>query len=145
SPASRLLQPASVRTHPTMKPPRSSLLAASFVALAMMVVGGSAATATDAAEPPPIVPRETISLFNGKDLSAFTTWEIVHHLEDPDRVFSVVDQIDGAPAIRISGQYFGGLITKERYANYRLVVEFRWGAVTWEPRKARARDNGILV
>lgn len=93
----------------------------------------------------PISPREVIRVFNGKDLSNFTTWETKHGKDDPDKVFTVVDQIDGAPAIRSSGKYFGGIITKDRYTNYRLIVEFRWGLVTWEPRKDRARDSGILL
>ena len=82
-------------------------------------------------------------MFNGKDLSGFYTWLENSAYDDPDRVFSVVDQIDGAPAIRISGQHLGGLLTKAAYANYRLVAEFRWGDVTWAPRKDRARDSGI--
>jgi hypothetical protein len=98
-----------------------------------------------AAEPAAISPGETVSLFNGKDLSSFTTWETVHGKEDPDRVFTVVEQIDGAPAIRASGQHWGGLITKERYANYHLVFEYRWGLVTWGQRKDRARDAGVLL
>ena len=57
----------------------------------------------------------------------------------------MVDQIDGAPAIRISGQHWGGLITKSAYRDYRLVVEFRWGLLTWGQRKDRARDSGILI
>jgi hypothetical protein len=101
------------------------------------------AHAADAATP--ITPRDVIVLFNGKDISNFTTWETKHGKQDPDRVFSVVDQIDGAPAIRISGQHWGGIVTKEQYANYRLVAEFRWGIATWKPREARARDSGILL
>jgi len=93
-----------------------------------------------------ITPHEKIVLFNGKDLSNFTTWETVHGKDkDPDRVFTVVEQIDGAPAIRSSGQHFGGIVTKDSYKNYRLVADFRWGLVTWEPRKDRARDSGILL
>ena len=92
-----------------------------------------------------ITPTETIELFNGKDLTNFYTWLVDHKFEDPDKVFSVVDQIDGAPAIRSSGQHFGGLITKQRYANYHLIAEFRWGLTTWEPRKNRTRDSGILL
>ena len=93
----------------------------------------------------PITPRERIAIFNGKDLSNFVTWEVKHGKEDPDKVFTVVDQVDGAPAIRCSGQYFGGIITKQNYTNYRLVVEFRWGLVTWAPRQNKARDSGILL
>jgi hypothetical protein len=92
-----------------------------------------------------IVPTAPIVLFNGKDLTNFYTYLVDHKHQDPDRVFTVVDQIDGAPAIRSSGQHYGGLITKESYANYRLITEFRWGDVTWAPRKDKTRDSGILL
>jgi hypothetical protein len=88
---------------------------------------------------------DVIHLFNGKDLSTFTTWLVDDHRQDPDRVFTVVDAIDGAPAIRVSGQKYGGIATRESFESYHLVVEFRWGSVTWAPRKALARDSGILV
>ncbi len=88
---------------------------------------------------------EVLHLFNGKDLSNFYTWLVDYHFEDPLRVFTVVDHIDGGPAIRISGEKFGGLITKEAYSDYHLIVEFRWGPVTWNPRARRARDSGILL
>lgn len=92
-----------------------------------------------------IIPKETIELFNGKDLTGFYTWLVDYNFEDPSNVFSIVDQIDGAPAIRISGEHFGGLITEKSYANYHLVVEFRWGSVTYEPRKNQSMDSGILL
>lgn len=92
-----------------------------------------------------IKPDKTIRLFDGKSLDNFETWQQNNHEKDPDKVFSVVDQIDGAPAIRISGQHWGGIITKEAYRDYRLVVEFRWGLLTWGQRKDRARDSGILL
>ncbi|HLV00991.1 MAG TPA: DUF1080 domain-containing protein [Acidobacteriota bacterium] len=94
-----------------------------------------------------ITPTEPIILFDAEhtDLSLLYTWLRDFHYEDPDHVFTVVDQIDGAPAIRVSGQHWGGLITKNNYKNYHLIVEFRWGLVTWEPRMNRTRDNGILL
>jgi hypothetical protein len=92
-----------------------------------------------------ITPTETISLFNGKDLNNFYTWLTDFKYEDPHRVFTVVDQVDGAPAIRSSGQYWGGIITKERYQNYHLIAEFRWGTATWGTRKNRTKDSGILL
>lgn len=92
----------------------------------------------------PIVPDRVIPLFNGKDLSAFYTWNRDHGRADPNRVFQVVHQIDGAPAIRISGENWGGIVTNERYANYHFVMEFRWGLVTWEPRRDKTRDSGVL-
>jgi len=88
---------------------------------------------------------KVIKLFNGKDLTNFYTWLVDFKERDPDKVFSVVDQIDGAPALRASGQHWGGLITKQEFSNYRLIVEFRWGLLTWGDRKDKSRDSGILV
>lgn len=92
-----------------------------------------------------LTPAETIRLFDGKTLDAFDTWLVGHHHADPDRVFTVVDQVDGAPAIRVSGQHWGGLLTKKAYRDYRMVVEYRWGPATWGTRRSRTRDNGILL
>jgi hypothetical protein len=90
-------------------------------------------------------PSETIRLFDGKSLAPFYTWLVDTHREDPLRVFTVVDQVDGAPAIRVSGERWGGLVTRESYRDYRLVVEFRWGLATWGNRKNATRDSGILI
>lgn len=92
-----------------------------------------------------IRPDRTIHLFDGKSLAPFYTWLVDDHREDPARVFTVVDQVDGAPAIRISGERWGGLVTRESYRDYRLVVEFRWGLATWGERRNASRDSGILV
>src|SRR3954466_9839089 len=92
-----------------------------------------------------IKPTEIIKLFDGKSLANFETWLVDPHSNDPERVFSVVDQIDGAPAIRVSGQVWGGLLTRQAYRDYRLIVEFRWGGATWGDRKSRARDSGVLL
>ena len=92
-----------------------------------------------------IAPSSVIKLFDGKSLANFDTWLVDHHETDPERVFSVVDQIDGAPAIRISGQVWGGLLTEHAYRDYRLIVEYRWGGVTWGERKTRTRDSGLLL
>ena len=96
-----------------------------FVLWCAALPGLAADPASTSGDTEVIVPREMIRLFSGRDLSSFYTWLVDSHREDPHRVFSVVDQVDGAPAIRISGQIFGGLTTKQRFANYRLVAEFR--------------------
>jgi hypothetical protein len=90
-------------------------------------------------------PEQTIRLFDGTSFAPFYTWLVDAHREDPLRVFTVVDHVDGAPAIRISGERWGGLVTRETYRDYRLVVEFRWGLATWGNRKNAARDSGILI
>ncbi|MGH9341940.1 MAG: 3-keto-disaccharide hydrolase [Acidobacteriota bacterium] len=114
-----------------------------FVFLAWLAMGSiHLASASDKNV---LTPNETLELFNGKDLSNFYTWLADYKFEDPHRVFTVVDQVDGAPAIRVSGEHWGGLITNNPYANYHLILEYRWGSVTWGNRKDRTRDNGILL
>ena len=105
----------------------------------------SLAVAPAHAQQSAIRPDTTIHLFDGKSLEAFDTWLVDDHLKDPLRVFTVVDQVDGAPAIRISGERWGGLVTKREYRDYRLVTEFRWGLATWGDRRNAARDGGILL
>jgi Domain of Unknown Function (DUF1080) len=114
---------------------------------AVLACPRSAAIAANAPADPSaaITPDKPIALFNGKDLSNFYTWLVDHKYSDPNRVFSVVDRVDGAPAIRVSGENWGGFVTKESYTNYHLVVEYRWGDLTWGERKDKALDSGILV
>ena len=118
--------------------------AGSALALALALATGLAA----AAEPAPVTPRAPIVLYSNttkNDLSSFYTWTSKHGRDsDPDRVFTIVDAIDGAPAIRISGQHYGGIVTRDSFTNYRVIAEFRWGNVTWGDRKNKARDSGIL-
>ncbi|BCS34413.1 hypothetical protein TBR22_A36400 [Luteitalea sp. TBR-22] len=106
----------------------------------------SAALALLMAVPAAAQAPDVIHLFDGKQFTEhFYSWLVDDHLADPDRVFTVVDNVDGAPAIRISGQKWGGITTRKEYETYHLVVEFRWGNLTWGNRKDRARDSGVLV
>ncbi|HRE81524.1 MAG TPA: DUF1080 domain-containing protein [Opitutaceae bacterium] len=131
----------------TRRPPRTSLhrLVLSLGVSVLVLQGTSSSRGASSYSTPAIVPTKPLSLFNGRDLDGFYTWIPRSGYADPDRVFTVVDQVDGAPAIRISGQHDGGLITRENYANYHLVVEFRYGVITWASRKNNARDSGILL
>ena len=113
--------------------PKSSLLLCAVLAFAPEALAQN-----------PVTPTQVMPLFNGTDLSSFYTWTRDHGRLDPNHVFTVVERVDGAPAIRISGQHFGGIVTKARYANYRFVAEFRWGLVTWQPRRDKTRDGGVL-
>jgi hypothetical protein len=84
---------------------------------------------------------QPIKLFNGKDLTGFYTYLLKYGKNnDPEKVFTVQDGM-----IRVSGKVFGCFITEKEYDNYHLIVEFKWGDQTWEPRKDRARDSGILL
>lgn len=97
-------------------------------------------------------------LFNGKDLTGWDTYIGPRYdtakkgfdsldgpglNNDPDRVFSVVE-VDGGPAIRVSGTQFGGLSTTEEFSDYHLSVEFRWGEQKSAPKLNDKRDSGLL-
>ncbi|MES2696267.1 MAG: family 16 glycoside hydrolase, partial [Verrucomicrobiota bacterium] len=113
-----------------------------------LVAGLLSARAAESLPVDVIVPKEKIVLFGKekKSLDAFYKWLPKFGVNnDPDKVFTVVDQVDGAPAIRSSGQHWGGVVTHANYANYKLVTEFRWGLVTWDPRANKTRDSGILL
>ncbi|WP_237607181.1 3-keto-disaccharide hydrolase [Roseimaritima sediminicola] len=81
-----------------------------------------------------------IELFNGRNLEGFYPWLRDSQYADPKKIFTVSDGL-----LRISGDGYGGLITNERYRDYHLVLEFKWGEKTWGDREDRARDSGLLV
>lgn len=93
-----------------------------------------------------LLSQEWTPLFNGKDLE---TWDVYVGGKggglniDPNGVFTVV-QHDGAPAMRVSGQSYGAFTTKQEYDNFHFRVEFKWGELTWAPRKNLPKDSGIL-
>jgi hypothetical protein len=107
------------------------------------------------------------SLFNGKDLAGWETWLgkpnraiDVPGLEknaegeyagpvgldkDPKGVYSVVE-VDGKPAVRVSGEVWGAITSKEEFGNYHFRVEHKWGTKKWPPRDAEKtpRHTGLL-
>lgn len=87
------------------------------------------------------VNEKTIKLFNGKDLGNFYTFLKGRGRDnDPNKVFTVKDGM-----IRISGDEFGCITTKQSYENYHLIAEFKWGEHTSGTRIDKARDSGILL
>jgi hypothetical protein len=107
-------------------------------------------------------------LWNGKNLDGWTTWmrepsptsevpglkrdadgkytESIGAGRDPLKVFTVVNDVDGRPAIRISGEVFGELRTKASFKDYHLKLQFKWGEKKWPPRAepGTPRDSGLL-
>ena len=108
------------------------------------------------------------SLWNGKNLDEWTTWmqqpaptsevpglkrdadgkylEPIGSGRDPLKVFTVVNDVDGRPAIRISGEVFGELRSKASFKDYHLKMQFKWGEKKWPPRDRAEtpRDSGLL-
>jgi hypothetical protein len=96
-------------------------------------------------------------LMNGKDLTGWDTYlgPVFDSLKgeevgapigmnnDPKKTFSIVTE-DNKPALRISGEHFGGISTLNEFSNYHLRLEFKWGKLKWAPRKTAKRDSGLL-
>lgn len=59
-------------------------------------------------------------------------------------VFSVIEHDGRPPVLRISGEIYGCLQTRESFSNYHLRLETRWGGKKWVPRLNEPRDSGIL-
>jgi hypothetical protein len=90
---------------------------------------------------PPARGAEPVALFDGKDIAKWYTFLRDHGKDnDPHGNFTVRDGI-----LRISGQDFGGLITRDEYANYEVQLEYAWGGKVWPPREKTARDSGLLL
>src|SRR5881392_2048258 len=82
--------------------------------------------------------NEWIILFNGKDLGGWDTWigpplddagkklteTPVGLNNDPNHVFTIVKD-NGENVIRISGEKWGGISTKEEYENFHLQLMFK--------------------
>lgn len=93
-----------------------------------------------AREIPQVRSGPPVLAFNGKDLSGFYTYLHDHKYDDPDKVFSVVDGV-----LVISGKEWGGVTSKDEFADYHLIAEWKWGGRAWPPRLKNARDSGILL
>jgi len=118
--------------HATRPAPASPALALAF-SLALGL-GLAAPAPAPAADPEPLL------RFNGKDLTGFYTYLHDNKHEDPKGVFKVVDG-----ELRISGEEWGGVVTREEYGDYRLIAEWKWGGKTYAPRVDKARDSGVLL
>ena len=86
-----------------------------------------------------IILTKRIALFDGSSLKGLYPWFNNSKFSDPKKVFSVKDK-----QLRVSGELMGSLITEGRYKDYVMVVEFKWGNMTWGGRKQKAKDAGLL-
>ena len=100
-------------------------------------------------------------LFDGSNLENWDTYLGPKHIPGADQniekqlppglnndtanVFSIVT-LDGEKVLRISGEIWGGIQSKQEFKNYHLQLQFKWGQLKWYPRNKEAdkRDSGIL-
>ncbi|RYU96697.1 3-keto-disaccharide hydrolase [Emticicia agri] len=83
--------------------------------------------------------------YNGKIPTDLTGKPIepVGYNNDKTGVFSVLNEKDG-PVLRVSGEIYGCLFTRQSYENYHLKLQVKWGKQKYEPRIDKLRDSGIL-
>ena len=62
---------------------------------------------------------------------------------DTFNVFSTTTE-NGETILRISGEIYGGLISKKEYQNYHLRLKVKWGNKKWPPRENLGCDSGLL-
>ncbi|MEO7213055.1 DUF1080 domain-containing protein [Mucilaginibacter sp.] len=60
-----------------------------------------------------------------------------------NNVFSVVME-NGQPVLKITGEIYGCIFTKQDFSNYRLKLKFKWGKKKWVPRLDELKDSGLL-
>jgi hypothetical protein len=123
--------------HP--RPPVFSLATSLFL-LVQPALAGAADIPSFARDVPDVKSGAPVLQFNGKDLTGFYTYTREHKLDDPNKVFTVQDGM-----IRISGEEYGAITTRQGFGNYRLIAEWKWGDETWGARKDKTRDSGILL
>ncbi|PSR53961.1 DUF1080 domain-containing protein [Adhaeribacter arboris] len=63
--------------------------------------------------------------------------------KNTNNVFTVVEE-DGAPVLRVSGEIYGCVFTKQEFQNYHLKLKVKWGSKKWEPRTNLLKDSGVL-
>ena len=94
------------------------------------------------------------ALFDGRDLAGWEPWlgyadtsltfrpQTVAPLGtsiDTSEIFTV-GRVDGAPAIRAGGRYWGSLATAAAFADFHLSLDYRWGPAG----AGEVRNNGVV-
>lgn len=69
--------------------------------------------------------------------------EPIGYNHDSTHVFSAIE-LEGKLALRVSGEIYGCIFTKQAYENYRFRLKVKWGQKKWPPRTDKLRDSGIL-
>lgn len=87
----------------------------------------------------PVTTDPFTSLFNGKDLSGWTTFlNDIGTNKDPNNNFRIEDGV-----LHVIGKDLGYAITQKGFRNYHFKVDFKWGERKWPPRQNDKRDAGI--
>ncbi|RYD32767.1 MAG: DUF1080 domain-containing protein, partial [Verrucomicrobiaceae bacterium] len=95
----------------------------------------------------PLTASEWQTLFNGNDLTGWTTvLQDKKPGEDPDHFVQVRDgaihmYADTDPAVKVP---FGVIVHEKTFSRFHMSVEYRWATKKFDPRKNDIRDAGLL-
>ena len=74
---------------------------------------------------------------NGKEILP------IGYNKNVNNMFSVILE-NNEPVLKVSGEYYGCVFTKEKFKNYRLKLKVKFGNKKWEPRTDKLMDAGVL-
>jgi hypothetical protein len=60
-----------------------------------------------------------------------------------NNMFTVIQE-NNEPILKVTGEYYGCVFTKEKFKNYRLKLKVKFGTKKWEPRADKLMDAGVL-
>ena len=60
-----------------------------------------------------------------------------------NNMFTIIQE-NNEPVLKVSGEYYGCVFTKEKFKNYRLKLKVKFGTKKWEPRTDKLMDAGVL-
>lgn len=105
-----------------------------YLAISFIMACTLSLTAEMIVKQEPIRPKQTIRLFNGKDLAGWT--KVITQEPDscPDKTWSVQNG-----EIHCTGTPFGYLATQQSFADYTLRVSYRWNGT------AEQMNSGVFI
>ena len=83
--------------------------------------------------------------YNGKVPTDTNGSEItpIGYNKNVNNMFTVIEE-NNEPVLKVSGEYYGCVFTKEKFKNYRLKLKVKFGTKKWEPRTDKLMDAGVL-
>jgi hypothetical protein len=60
-----------------------------------------------------------------------------------NNVFTVIEE-NSEPVLKVTGEIYGCVFTKQEFENYHLKLKVKWGDKKWEPRTNMLKDAGVL-
>jgi len=103
-------------------------------------IGSGTFTVTVVLAAQPITPQTVTPLISGNTANHLYTWSASQGLGIVTNRFSVQDG-----TLHVIGNEGGGIFTTNRYRDYVLVFEFKWGPRQWGAAEGTAKNTGILL